>query len=123
MQINLKETIKDYDGTPLIGPKEDKPVTYFEVLEMALNRQVEREVITAERKNQLYQITKKLYSGNEVDFTPSQLEIIKERVGKVYGPLIYGRVLDLIDGEEKTAKEADKPAAPVTPQPKIESIA
>lgn len=111
MKLLIETVIKDYEGADLIEPEKEKPLTYREVIINSLNAQIGNEQIPAELKNRIYQVTKKIYAGKEPDFTPAQLQLIKERVGKAYSPLVYGRLLDFIDGEnrpEETTKDLSK---------------
>lgn len=115
MRIKLKTPILDYEGKEI--PAKDDPtqsITYFDVFLNALNMGPQGEILTPEIKNKIYQISKKMYSSNEPHFTPEQLTIIKERVGKAYTPMVYGRVCDLIDGveddKEAETKTTDKPS-------------
>lgn len=116
MKINVKAAITDYEGKPVMipGAEEGKEteLTYFDVFIQALNSQVGQEVLTAELKNKIYQISKKIYGSNEPNFTPDQLVIIKERVGKAYNAMVYGKVCDLIDGtDDEPKKEVKEPDA------------
>lgn len=120
MKIKLTDELTDYEGKPLTVPDDEntgakKSVTFFDVFINALNSQLQGEILTSEKKNQIYQISKKIYNSNEPNLTPEQLATIKERVGKIYAPLVYGKVCDRIDGVEETKQEATAPAASDTP--------
>jgi len=124
MKIKLTEPILDYEGksfqqgTIIItasliqsiekGQKEDilqklklllsAPLTFRDVFFTALNSQEEGEKLTVEQKVQMYQITKKVFSGEEPDFTLKELAFIQERVEKIYIlPLIVGRVKEVFE--------------------------
>ncbi len=104
MKIKIRASVLDYEGKEILVPEKEggeKPLTFFEVFINSLNGQTPNEApLTAEKKNQIYQISKKIYSSNEPNFTTEQLTLIKERVGKSYAPMIYGKVCDVIDGGE-----------------------
>ena len=78
--------------------EDNRPVQEPELLRnylaVALNNaaQSENEVFTPEQKAKIYELTTKLYKRKEVDLTLDDLSFLKERAGKVYGPLIYGRI-------------------------------
>lgn len=109
MKINLKSIILDYEDKPLIEAGTNESLEYFDVFVKGLNANIHGEMLTAEKKNEIYQITKKLYANpKEVKLTVEQLALIKERVGKAYNPIVYGRVCDLIDG---TGSKIDKEPA------------
>lgn len=121
MKIKLKEAILDYENKPveIPSPTEENPdktktLTYFDVFSSSLNSQVGNEIISAETKAKIYQISKKIYDSNEPNFTADQLLLIKERVGKAYSAMVYGKVCDLIDGieEPKASEKAAETEAP-----------
>lgn len=99
MKVNLTQPIKNYDGK-LIKDEKDK-LTLKKVLVVALNSQDKNEVITPEQKSKIYQLSLKMYESKEPNFTVDDLSFIKERVGKFWSALVYGRVCDLIDNKEK----------------------
>jgi hypothetical protein len=97
MKINVIAFISNYDGKPVLGENK-KPVDLRTIFSFALNNQVQGETPqTAEQKNKIFQLSLKLYKDKEVDFTVDDLAFIKERVGKVWSPLIYGRVCEIIE--------------------------
>lgn len=98
MTINLKAPILDYENKPMQDKGAEEPLNFLDVFINALNGQLPSEVFTAEVKNRIYQVSMKIYKSDEPNFTTEQLTLIKERVGKIYNPLVYGRVCDLIDG-------------------------
>lgn len=111
MKINLKALVLDYEGKPIKPADSEEPIRYFEVFNQALNGNIPGEMLTAEVKSKIYQLTMKIYKekDKEPNFTPEQLTLVKERVGKSYAPIIYGRICDLIDGTGEP--EADKAVA------------
>lgn len=110
MKIKIKEPILDYEGKEIKQPPEDKTLTFFDVFINSLNSQMNGEPpLPAETKNKIYQISKKIYASDEPNFTPDQLLLIKERVGKAYAPMVYGKVCEIIDGVDD--QPADPPAA------------
>src|SRR5690349_15651679 len=114
MKIKLQDPVTDYENKPIRVPdKEGKEetLTYFSVFINSLNSQAQGEHLTAEMKNKIYQISKKIYMSNEPNFTPDQLVIIKDRVGKTYAPMVYGKIVEVIDGTDE-AKAETKPADP-----------
>ena len=114
MRINLKNPIRDYEGKPIVpaGETAENPLTFFDVFAIALNTAHKEEHLTAEMKNKMYQITTKIYKDKNPNFTPDQLLLIKDRVGLVYSPLIYGRVCAIIDGTEEQEEGYTRAADP-----------
>jgi hypothetical protein len=130
MRLNVKQPVLDYEGKPLLTNKtnpdgtpvlgeDHRPIQEPEMLRnylaLALNNtaQGENEVFTPEQKAKIYGLTTKLYSKKEVDLTLDDRAFLKERVGKVYGPLIYGRICEVLEGGETPAPadEAESEAA------------
>ena|SRR6185436_12502090 len=99
MRINTTQVLKNYEGKEIL--EDDKPITLRDVFSIGLNSQLPDEKMTADQKAKIFQITTKLYTNNEVDLTVDQLALIKEQVGKVYNPLVYGRVCEIIDGTQE----------------------
>jgi hypothetical protein len=111
MRLNIKRPVLNYEGKPLLVNKtipdgspvlgEDhrpiqEPDQVRSYIALALNNtaQDEKEVFTPEQKTKIYELTTKLYpkKGSTADLTHNDCAFIEERVGKVYGPLIYGRI-------------------------------
>jgi hypothetical protein len=102
MKLNIDQPIKDFTGKSIeIGEKEKTVLTFRTVIENTLNSQSEQYPLTAEKKLQAFQIGLKLFSKKleEYILTIDQVAFIKERVGLFYGPVIYGRFLELIGDE------------------------
>lgn len=106
MRIDTRATIKNYDGKDLTDEKQ-KPLTLRDVFAIALNAQLPNETIPAEQKAKIYGLSVKLYQQHDVNLTVDEAALIKERVGQVYGPLIFGRVSDVLDRPEKEEKGAE----------------
>lgn len=100
MKINLSETIKSYDGKDLIGEGKT-PIILRDLIVTALNNVTREEILIAEQKAKIYQLSVKLYSNKEVDLTLDDRSFIKERAGKVLLPLAYGRICEILEGENK----------------------
>jgi hypothetical protein len=77
--------------------EDNRPIQEPELLRsylaVALNNAAQgEETFTPEQKGKIYELTTKLYKKKEVDLTLDDRSFLKERVGKVYGPLICGRI-------------------------------
>src|SRR5215813_9015789 len=97
MRVKVTAQLTDYEGRKLVDGKD--PVTFRKVFATALNAFDEKERPTPEKMAQIYSLSVKLYSGDEVDLTLEEAALIKECVGKVYNPLVYGRTVDLLEGK------------------------
>lgn len=106
MRINVLTQINDFKGE-VLKDKAGAVVTFREVATTAINAIEEKQ--TAEDKNKCYQIGLKLYSGNEVDFTTDQLALLKEKIAKIYNPLISGRAAEIIEGAEQKEEQSVEP--------------
>ena len=63
-------------------------------------RKLERERDAALRelaKMKQYALLQKINAGGEVDFTAEDITLIKERAGKLYPILIFGRMTDMLE--------------------------
>jgi hypothetical protein len=129
MRLNIKRPVLNYEGKPLLVNKtipdgspvlgEDhrpiqEPDQVRSYIALALNNtaQDEKEVFTPEQKTKIYELTTKLYpkKGSTGDLTHNDCAFIEERVGKVYGPLIYGRICDILEEREPVVpSEEDSP--------------
>ena len=124
MRLNMKQPVLDYegqplmvnktnpDGTPVLGEDHktvQEPELLRNYLALALNNtaQGENEVFTPEQKSKIYALTTKLYSKKEIDLTLDDRAFLKERVGKVYGPLIFGRICDILEDNESKVPAPD----------------
>ena len=100
MRINTLGTIKNYEGKDVLSEpqpnKKQEPVTLRDIFTNALNSQSQNEIIPAEKKAKIYQLTTKLYKSKEVDLTSSEIVLIEEQVAKFYNAMVYGRVLEAL---------------------------
>ena len=103
MRVNVAGQIVDYEGRKLVEGTE--PVTFRRVFATALNVFDEKEKPAPEQMAQIYSLSVKLYQGDEIELTLEEASLIKERVGKVYNPLIYGRTVDLLENKHISSKK------------------
>jgi hypothetical protein len=104
MKLNIDQLIMDFSGNEI--QVEGKGLTFRTIIETTLNSHSEQHPLTAEKKLHAFQIGLKLFSKklDEYTLTIDQVSFIKERIGLFYGPVIYGRFLELIGDE--TVKDA-----------------
>lgn len=103
MRIKVTDILTDYEGKKVY--EGEAPVTYRSVFATALNTVSDQDRPEPEQMAHIYALSVKLYSSNEIDLTLEDATLIKERVGKVYNPLVYGRTCDLLEGKEVTKKK------------------
>lgn len=106
MRINVTAAIKNYEGE--IIKKDDKPFTVRDALIIALNSQMEKDIITAEDKAKIYQLSIRIYAGKEVDLTLDDRSFIKKRADKFLSPLVYGRICDILEDKPLEAQKVEK---------------
>lgn len=99
MKIFVINTLKNYDGKEILD-SEGKPLSIRNAVIIALNSYLSGEVPTAEQKNKAFHISMKLYASEEVDLTLDDRAFIKERAGIILGVIVYGRVCEILEGED-----------------------
>lgn len=99
MKINVKEVIKDYEEKDIFetGPEGKKSITIRIVIVNSLNSIIPQEAMSADDKSKVFQLSMKMYTEDNPDFTVDELSFIKTRVGKIYNPLVYGRICQIFD--------------------------
>jgi hypothetical protein len=107
MRINLDEVIESLDGEPITinemvdGEMIDEELTLGRVCLNSLFMMDQTERIDGIEKFKRYEMGLKVNLGGTQSFTAEQISLIKELVGKMYGPLIVGRAWTLLEGEEE----------------------
>ncbi len=105
MKIKIDEAIKEFDGTVVqidemvSGVQTKIPFTFRKVITIACSAEIPSNPLTSEEKQQAFQIGVKLLGSKkrtEYDITTDQAGFLKKRVGTIYGPVVYGRFLELI---------------------------
>lgn len=114
VKIDTRQIFKDYEDKEVTEnvydeeKKENKkePLTVKKVFTNAINSFMPNELQTSEEKAKIFGLSTKLYSQHDPDFTVNDLAFIKEKVGKYYNALIFGRTCEIIDGkaEQKEVK-------------------
>lgn len=103
MRIKVTSQLTDYEGRKLV--EGTQPVTYRRVFTTALNLFEDKDRPPADQMALIYTLSTKLYASDEVDLSLEEAALIKERVGKVYNPLVYGRTCDLLEGKQSPKKK------------------
>ena len=103
MRVKVSDQLTDYEGRKLVEGVE--PVTFRRVFATALNTFDENERPAPDQMAMIYALSVKLYTGNEVDLSLEEAAFIKERVGKTFNPLVYGRTVDLLEGKTASRKK------------------
>lgn len=89
MKIDVTEVIKDLDGREIT--EDGKGLTYRVLFYAALNNfRPDEPVPTSETKARCFGLMQKLFTSQEVSLTVEECALLKERIGILYSPLIYG---------------------------------
>lgn len=96
MKINFDTTLKHIDGQDLTDEKK-KPIALKAVCIEALMQIVPNEHTSGTVKFERYQLAKKV-NGGEVEITPEEVTMLKERIGVVYGVAVVGPAYTLLNG-------------------------
>lgn len=100
--LKLTDEIKDYEGNSIPDGKD--LLTFRGAMVFALNQVLQDETVGAEEKAKRYSLSNKLFSTTDpTKFTSDEKALIEKQVGKIYNPLVYGRVLDLF-GDNKSVE-------------------
>lgn len=98
MKINFNIELKDMDGKPIMETK-DKPLLLDKVCVNAVLSEIPDEKTTGEQKLQRFQLAKKIYGAGEIDVTAEEIVLLKDKIGKLYLPLVVGQVFEILEGK------------------------
>ena len=108
MKVNTKTELKALDGTVLVqavkddeNPGQMKPesITFKTVAINALLIEDPKKPISGTDKLRYFKLAEKISSNDEVDLELDDAKLIKDRVTQGYGPLVVGRMVELLEGE------------------------
>lgn len=119
MKVNVAAQILNLDGTPAMqvklnavgrpvvgddGEPELVPITLRDVATKVLIETLKGDdALTAQAKLSHYVVAMKLRDADEVNLTLDEMKLIRDRVGIGYGPLVVGRVNELLDPPQKAS--------------------
>lgn len=100
MKLNVTQVLKDIKGDDLLDStvKEVTPITLRMVFVNAL--MIPEQEDTGAKKAEKYGLAIDIQRNDEVQITAEQSALLKEVVGKSYGPMIVGPVFGILDGKE-----------------------
>lgn len=97
MKIDFNKVLLDADDKPIKAREgSEEPATLLLVAKVALQESAQQD--TPESKLKAFDLLMHVRKGGVVEITPEQSAMLKERVGRVYGPLIYGRATEILNG-------------------------
>jgi hypothetical protein len=105
MLRDFNTNILDVQGNPIVTA--GKPMTVREAIGNALHAALQGEQPNGDEKYKRFQLSLKIEtSDGKPDLTTEDLSRIKDVVGKAFGPLVVGRVFDLLDQKMEAVKTA-----------------
>lgn len=94
MHYNLDLPITQIDGTEFEPPMR-LVTTVFTAITTALRGD---ETLTPADKLQQYALAVRIHNGGVVELKAEDVAIIKDRAGKLYFTVVYGRLVELLEG-------------------------
>jgi len=109
MKINVTQQLTELDGTPMVTGRqicqvcgsvigESEPMTIRLAATRALTAQYRDELdLAGEEKVARFHLALRLTDETEPDLKAEDIVLIKSVVGKMYGPVVVGRVWNILD--------------------------
>ncbi len=94
MKIKTNETLLDVAGVPLRDPEGE--LTLRRAVQTVCLNTLPDEQLTGEEKARLWKIAIDA-NQDEVEWTPEVVTILRERIGRGYGPAVVGPAWALLD--------------------------
>jgi hypothetical protein len=100
MKINFDSELKALDGAALqTGGNESKPFTLKLAAVEALMRDTDQDAKqSGEQKLKRFDLAERIFKGGEIEITPEEAALIKERIGKGFTPAVVGPAFRLLNG-------------------------
>lgn len=109
MKIDITQQLTELDSTPMITGKqicqvcgsvigESEPMTVRLAATRALTAQYrDEQSLTGDEKWPRFHLALKITDEDEPDLKAEEIVLIKKLVGKMYGPVVVGRVWAILD--------------------------
>ncbi len=106
MKIDMTKTIKNLIGVDLENPEsklpKKEPLTMKIVCTNSLLTQTQDDQnINGNEKAKRFELAMRVYTEKEIDLDIDELKMIKDLIGKIYGPLVVGRAYQILDPKQK----------------------
>ena len=100
--INLNQTLIGYDGKEIhLTSDKDSPVaTLKDICVVALETVTQEHdgpSLSALEKFKRDRLARRIYEASTIELTAEEISLVKERIGKVYGPYVVGAAWPLLD--------------------------
>jgi hypothetical protein len=106
MKLDVTKVLKNIAGDNLMESNEKgeaEVVTLRTILVNAL--MIPEQKDTGTQKAEKYGLAIDIQRNDEVEITSEQAAMLKEVVGKPYGPVVVGPVFAILDGKDEQTKE------------------
>ena len=103
MKINFEQVLVDLKGENIKDGRDGQG----EILKLktvcvnSLLSDFQDERSTGEEKVERYELAKKIHAGGEIDLKTEKIAMLKQRVGKLYLPIVVGQVYEMLEGKKK----------------------
>ena len=95
--IDFKQTLIGADRKPIIAPDTKKPVTLGDIAGAALMNTIDDDrTATGADKFKLFVLAQKILD-NKGPFTVEDIALLKQRIGKAFGPSMVGPAWNALD--------------------------
>lgn len=100
MKINFETPLKSLDDKDIETGKEGekKPFLLKHACIEALMGDLQGENQTGEQKLKRATLAKRIYDGSEIEITPEEATLIKERIGKAYSAIVVYSAYKILNG-------------------------
>ena len=107
MKRNLDQVMTDLDGKDF-GDKATLKQVCFGAISTPMQGD---DQIPLDKKMKQYSLLQKINAGGEVDLSAEDIALIKERGGKLFPILVFGRMVDALENEPALKVVPNEPAA------------
>jgi hypothetical protein len=101
MKITITTPMKTLAGAPILDPDKQSVTLQTVSIEalMAFPIDDADKTMSGKQKAALHSLAERFYQASEaVEMTAEEVTLLKERIGKAYGPLIVGQAWRMLEG-------------------------
>jgi hypothetical protein len=96
--VDFSSVLVGVDGKPLMGADGKSSMTLSDAAVLALETVLDEDrTATGAEKFRFDELARKIYRAKNVVLPVEELALIKQRIGKVFGPAVVGPVWRLLD--------------------------
>lgn len=97
MHYDFSIKIRGIDGKPLVDAVTKEEATVQTALVNALTAEYRDEKIEGSEKMKRWVLAERIHSNKEIDLTAEEASLLKNLVGKAFGPIVVGPVWNALD--------------------------